>query len=86
MARIGKKRKRSAVSGLPATKKIGKKTYTKSSCAKTKVAANSKAKAARKSGKAARVVKNPAGGYCLFTAGRKRKKVSSKRRASKRRK
>lgn len=62
-----------AKASLPARKKIGKKTYTKVSCSKLKSGATSKAKAARKAGKAARVLKNPAGGYCLFTAASKRK-------------
>lgn len=69
---------------LSATKKFGKKTYKKVACSKTKLAANAKAKAARKAGKAARVVKNPTGGYCLFTAGTKRKTAVSKAKTRRR--
>lgn len=87
------RRKTTAKAALPARKKFGKKTYTKVACSKTKTAANAKAKAARKAGKAARVVKNPAGGHCVFTASSKRKAVKKaavgrtrRRRVVKRRK
>ena len=68
-----RRRPTSAKASLPARKKFGKKVYTKLSCSKTKAAATAKAKSARKAGKAARVLKNPSGGYCLFTAASKRK-------------
>jgi len=64
---------RKKATGLAKTKKFAGKTYTKSSCAKLKTAATKVAKAARAKGKAARVVKNPAGGYCVFTRGAARK-------------
>lgn len=41
--------------------------YTKTSCHKTKTAAKSAATSARGSGKNARLRKNPAGGYCVYT-------------------
>ncbi len=73
------------IAGLPAKKKIGKKTYTKVACAPTKVAANAKAKALRKAGKAARVLKNPAGGACVFSAAKKKAAVGKRRRTTTRR-
>lgn len=54
---------------LPKTKQIGNKTYTKSSCSRLKSAATKAAKTARAKGKRARVLKNPVGGYCVFTRG-----------------
>lgn len=71
-----RRRSSPAKASLPARKKIGKKTYTKVACSKLKSALTSKAKAARKAGKAARVLKNPSGGHCLFTAASKRKPVA----------
>ena len=62
------------VSGLPKTKKFGGKTYTKTSCSKKKTDAKKKAERMRKAGKNARVVKNPAGGYCVFGRGSAKKK------------
>ena len=56
--------------GLTATKKFAGKTYKKSSCSRLKSAADKTAKNARAKGKAARVVKNPNGGYCVYTRGR----------------
>ncbi len=66
-----RRRPTSAKASLPARKKIGTKTYTKVACSTFRFAATSKAKAARKAGKAARVLKNPSGGYCVFTAASK---------------
>ncbi len=71
---------------LSATKKFGRKIYKKVACSKSKLAANAKAKAARKSGKAARVVKNPTGGYCLFTASSKRKPSVARPKSRRRKK
>ncbi len=81
MATIKKK-----ISGLPAKKKFGKRTLTKVACAKTKAAANSKAKSLRKAGKAARVVKNPAGGACVYSGAKKstaKRKTTIRRRSRK---
>jgi len=74
-----------ATKKLTATKKFGNKSYKRTSCSKTKLGATQKAKSARKAGKAARVVKNPAGGYCLYTAASK-KKVAAKVARPRRRK
>lgn len=64
-----------AIKGLPKTKKFGGKTYTKSTCGKTKTAAKATAKRVRKSGKNARVVKDPkTGRHCVFTRGRAKSK------------
>lgn len=78
MAKAKKTRARKAsgarkISGLPKTKKFGGKTYTKSSCSKLKSAAKKTADNIRSRGKNARVVKNPAGGYCIYTRGASRK-------------
>jgi hypothetical protein len=70
---------------LTATKRFGKKTYRKVACSKTKLGATQKAKTARKSGKAARVVKNPNGGYCLYTAGKKKAAVGKRKTVRRRR-
>lgn len=87
------RRKVATKAAPPARKKFGKKTYTKVACSKTKTAANAKAKSLRKAGKAARVVKNPLGGACVYAASSKRKvtKVAAvgkprRRRVVKRRK
>jgi len=52
--------------GLTKTKTIGGKRFTKSSCSKTKTAATATVSRLRKRGFTARVVKNPAGGYCAY--------------------
>lgn len=75
--------KSKAKKSLPLLKKFGKKTYKKEACSKLKSGATKKAKSLRASGKKARVVKNPAGGYCVFAAGSASKKVAgTKRRTS----
>ncbi len=81
-------RKKSAPKSLTKTKKFGKKTYKKTACSLLKLVINMKAKNVRKTGRKARVVKNPAGGYCLFTAGaaRKAKVAGTKRRVVRRKK
>lgn len=63
------KRRKSAVSGPPKTKKFGDKRYTHQTCG-TKSAMQKKAATHRKKGKnkTARVVKNGKG-YCLYTRG-----------------
>lgn len=83
---IGRRKKRRSkiagasarkAAGLTKTKKFAGKTYTKKACSKTKAGATAMAKRARKSGKAARVVKNPStGSYCLYTRGAAKKKVA----------
>ncbi len=72
---------------LNKTKKFGKKIYKKTDCSKTKSELTTKAKNVRKVGRKARVVKNPAGGWCLFTAGTAKKaKVAGRKRRVVRRK
>jgi len=68
-----RKKRVSGPAKLTKTKKFAGKTYTKSSCAKLKTAATKVAKAARAKGKNARVVKNPLGGFCVYTRGAARK-------------
>jgi len=58
-----------AKKSLPQSKKFGGKVYKKAACSRLKSGATKTAKAARAKGKAARVVKNPAGGFCVFTRG-----------------
>ncbi len=60
-------RKKASVKGLAKTRKFSGKTYTKAACSKTKAGAKAKAKALRKAGKRARVVKNPSGGHCVYS-------------------
>lgn len=56
-----------AVAGLAKTKKFAGKTYTKTACSTTVTDARKKADSVRKAGGAARVVKNPKGGACVYT-------------------
>lgn len=58
---------RPAVAGLAKTKKFAGKTYTKTACSTTVTEARKKAVSVRASGGAARVVKNPKGGACVYT-------------------
>ncbi len=63
------RRKSAKVSGLPKSKKFGGKTYTKKGCSRLKTEAKKRAKTLRGQGKNARVVKNPKGGYCVYSRG-----------------
>ena len=59
-------RRKKSVAALPARKEFGGKGYTKKACSRLKTAAKKTADSARASGKLARIVSNPAGGYCVY--------------------
>ena len=66
--------KKKGSKGLTKTKTIGGKRFTKSTCSSTKTGANSAAKRIRGKGKTARVVKNPTGGYCVYSGAKSKTK------------
>jgi hypothetical protein len=66
------KRKSTAKKSLGATLRAFGKTWTKKACSKTKGAATKSANASKRAGRSAMVKKNPAGGYCVFTRGKKK--------------
>lgn len=65
-------RKAAKKKALPASKNFGGRTYKKSSCTRLKSDAKKKAEGLRGKGKCARVLKNPTGGYCVFTSPKKK--------------